>query len=99
MSIDLFSNSSSSDPTSVGDDSWIAVSDETSDTDEGVGDKGVGEGEGGIGAAGLEGDEGGWEGTEGVSGVILGRKAEFISPIPTKKSSERTRNVKITRVH
>jgi len=44
--------------------------------------------------AGLREDEGGWEGIEGVSGVILGRKAELMSPIPTKKSSARTRNVR-----
>ena len=71
----------------------MAVSDDISDTGE-EGGMLSGEGGGGTGVAGLGEDEGGWEGIEGVSGVILGRKAELMSPIPTKKSSTRTRNVR-----
>lgn len=90
MSIDLFSRSSSSDPTNVGDVSWMAVSDDISDAGAVEGRMGSGEDELGGGVMGLGEDGGGWEGVEGVSGVIFGRKAELISPIPTKKSSART---------
>jgi len=64
----------------------MTVSDDISDTEGMVGD------EGGVGVEGLE-EGGGSEGTEGVSGVILGRKAELISPIPTKKSSTNGRQI------
>ena len=68
----------------------MAVSDDTSDADEGVEGVGSGEDEWGGEVMGSGEVGGGWEGTEGVSGVIFGRKAELISPIPTKKSSART---------
>ena len=89
VSIDLFSNSSSSDSTRAGDTSCMTLPGGTSDTDEGGGVRGVGEDEGGSDVIGSAGDEGGWEGAEGVSGLTLGRKAELMSPIPTKKSSTR----------
>lgn len=68
----------------------MAIPDGTSDPGEGVEERGVSGGEGGSDVVESAGDEGGWEGTEGVSGLTLGRKAELISPIPTKKSSTRT---------
>ena len=65
----------------------MAIPDGVSDTDKGVVERGGSEDEGGSSVIGLVDDEGDWEGTEGVSGLTLGRKAEFMSPIPTKKSS------------
>ena len=34
-----------------------------------------------------------------MSGITLGRKAELISPIPTKKSSTSTRNIRYMRIY
>lgn len=73
----------------------MAVSDDISGAGGGVGEKGVSEGEGGIDAVWSVEDGGGWEVAEDASGLTFGRKAELMSPIPTKKSSIRTGYVNV----